>query len=68
MGRYAITPQVLGSALKRDEKVKAAVIFIDKGGAEAGHIAKALPGRAFVAENTKDIPRVLSDILTSLMH
>lgn len=68
LGRYAITPQVLGSALKRDEKVKAAVIFIDKGGAEAGHIAKALPGRAFVAENTKDIPRVLSDILTSLMH
>ena len=68
LSRYGITPEILGRALKRDEKVKAAVIFIDRGGVEAGSVARALPGRAFVAEDTKDIPRVLSDILTSLMQ
>ena len=29
LSRYGITPEILGRALKRDEKVKAAVIFID---------------------------------------
>ncbi|WFD27940.1 hypothetical protein MNAN1_002948 [Malassezia nana] len=68
LGRYAISPEMLGAALKQDDKVKAAVIFIDKGGAEAGRMAQALPGRAFVAQDTREIPRVLSDILTSLMR
>ena len=68
LGRYSITPDTLGAALKQDDKVKAAVIFIDKGGAEASHMAQALPGRAFVAQDTREIPRVLSDILTSLLR
>lgn len=68
LSRYGITAEHLGAALKRDDKVKAAVIFIDKGGAEAGNIAQALPGRAFVAQDTKEIPRILSDILTSLLQ
>lgn len=68
LSRYGITAETLGAAMKADDKVKAAVIFIDKGGAEAGSIAQALPGRAFVAQDTKEIPRVLSDILTSLMR
>ena len=48
------------------DSVKTAVIFIDKG-PEAVKAAHALPGRAFVADDTKDIPRILSDILTSML-
>ncbi|PKI82422.1 hypothetical protein MVES1_003389 [Malassezia vespertilionis] len=67
LGRYFITPDMLGKALKADDKVKSAIIFIDRG-AEAVGAAKALPGRAFVAGETREIPRILSDILTSMIN
>ncbi|WFD31235.1 hypothetical protein MSPP1_002269 [Malassezia sp. CBS 17886] len=67
LARYFITPEQLGRAMKSDEKVKSAVIFIDRG-AEATKAARILPGRAFVAPDTKEIPRILSDILTSMLN
>ena len=66
LARYHITPEALGHALKSNDKVKSAVIFIDKG-PEAMQAAQILRGRAFVAQNTRDIPRILSDILTSMV-
>ncbi|WFD43708.1 hypothetical protein MPSI1_002372 [Malassezia psittaci] len=66
LARYHISPELLGHALKSNEKVKSAVIFIDKG-PEASQAAQILRGRAFVAENTRDIPRILSDILTTMV-
>ncbi|WFD33517.1 hypothetical protein MCUN1_000330 [Malassezia cuniculi] len=66
LARYNITSDDLGRVLRADERVKTAVIFIDKG-PEAVHAAHDLPGRAFVAQETKDIPRILSDILTSML-
>ncbi|WFD02167.1 hypothetical protein MOBT1_000848 [Malassezia obtusa] len=66
LARYSISPEELGRALKRDDKVKSAVIFIDKG-PEAQQAAQQLRGRAFVAPETRDIPRILSDILTSMV-
>lgn len=66
LSRYGIHPAKLGAALRRDDKVKAAVVFIDRS-PEATDLAHALPGRAFVAQDTREIPRVLSDILTAMM-
>lgn len=66
LARYSISADDLGRVLRADDRVKTAVIFIDKG-PEAVKAAHALPGRAFVADDTKDIPRILSDILTSML-
>lgn len=66
LARYHITVDQLGRALKSDDKVKSAIIFIDKG-PEAVNAVKALPGRAFIAPDTREIPRILSDILTSMV-
>ena len=66
LARYAITPEMLDKALKCRDKVKSALIFIDRG-PEAIHAARKLHGRAFVASDTRDIPRIMSDILTSMV-
>ena len=49
-------------------KATPSIRLVEKYGMLFGSVARALPGRAFVAEDTKDIPRILSDILTSLMQ
>ncbi|SPO39671.1 uncharacterized protein PSFLO_05152 [Pseudozyma flocculosa] len=64
LARYGINPHTLSRTLGTDETVKTAVLFIDKGN-EAVYTAKQLPGKAFVAREMKDIPRILSTILTS---
>ena len=66
LARYNISADDLGRVLRTDERVKTAVVFIDKG-PEAARAARLLPGRAFVADDTKDIPRILSDILTTMV-
>lgn len=42
------------------------VIFIDRG-QEAQHIARQIPGKAHIARETKDLPQVLSSILTAMV-
>lgn len=69
LSRYGITVPILSRALnKGGEKVRSAIIFIDKSGSEAQHFARALPGKAFVCPETKDMPNVLSSILTAFVQ
>ncbi|PWY99398.1 hypothetical protein BCV70DRAFT_162599 [Testicularia cyperi] len=67
LSRYGITHTRLSNTLKVDAKVKTSLIFIDKGN-EALHLAKLLPTQTHVARDTKDIPRILSNILTSMVQ
>ncbi|SNX86583.1 uncharacterized protein MEPE_05292 [Melanopsichium pennsylvanicum] len=67
LSRYGITHQRLATLLRLDSQVKTSLIFIDKGN-EALHLAKQLPTQTHVARETKDIPRILSNILTSAMQ
>ncbi|PWN52041.1 hypothetical protein IE53DRAFT_367543 [Violaceomyces palustris] len=66
LSRYGITSKSLGRVLSSDDKVKAAVIFIDKGN-DAIRASRDLPGKAFVAPSTKDVPRILNDIMRTLV-
>lgn len=67
LSRYGITHQRLAQLLRLDPQVKTSLIFIDKG-TEALHLAKQLPTQTHVARETKDIPRILSNILTSVVQ
>ena len=67
LSRYGITHQRLAQLLRLDPQVKTSLIFIDKG-SEALHLAKQLPTQTHVARETKDIPRILSNILTSVVQ
>ena len=67
LSRYGITHQRLAQLLRLDPQVKTSLIFIDKGH-EALHLAKQLPTQTHVARETKDIPRILSNILTSVVQ
>ncbi|EST08393.1 ATPase, dynein-related, AAA domain protein [Kalmanozyma brasiliensis GHG001] len=67
LSRYGITHQRLAQLLRLDAQVKTSLIFIDKGN-EALHLAKQLPTQTHVARETKDIPRILSNILTSVVQ
>ena len=43
------------------------IIFIDRGGNEAGHVARQMPGKAYVAAEMAAIPQTLSNILTTMV-
>lgn len=66
LGRYGITSATLGRVLRADDKVKTSVLFISREG-EAERVAKQLPGKAFVARETKDVPQIVSDVLTTMV-
>ncbi|CBQ70003.1 conserved hypothetical protein [Sporisorium reilianum SRZ2] len=67
LSRYGITHQRLAQLLRLDAQVKTSLIFIDKG-TEAQYLARQLPTQTHVARETKDIPRILSNILTSVVQ
>ncbi|CDU22417.1 uncharacterized protein SPSC_01047 [Sporisorium scitamineum] len=67
LSRYGITHHRLAQLLRLDPQVKTSLIFIDKG-SEALHLARQLPTQTHVARETKDIPRILSNILTSVVQ
>ncbi len=67
LSRYGITHQRLAQLLRLDPQVKTSLIFIDKG-TEALHLARQIPTQTHVARETKDIPRILSNILTSVVQ
>lgn len=67
LSRYGITHQRLAQLLRLDPQVKTSLIFIDKG-QEALHLARQLPTQTHVARETKDMPRILSNILTSVVQ
>lgn len=66
--RYGIHPRELGKIIEAGEEksVKAHVIFIASFGQEAEEIKRQLPpGRAHIANDTSDLPRIVRSILTS---
>ncbi|TFK29464.1 hypothetical protein FA15DRAFT_344640 [Coprinopsis marcescibilis] len=65
-GRYAISPEEVSNAMKRDPKVNTALICIGEG-AEATWIPKSLPGKGFRVKDTGDIPTVLRSILSTMV-
>ncbi len=67
LSRYGITHHRLAQLLRLDPQVKTSLIFIDKG-MEALTLAKQIPTQTHVARETKDIPRILSNILTSVVQ
>ncbi|TKY88244.1 hypothetical protein EX895_002954 [Sporisorium graminicola] len=67
LSRYGITHHRLAQLLRLDPQVKTSLIFIDKG-TEAQYLARQLPTQTHVARETKDIPRILSNILTSVVQ
>ena len=66
--RYGIHPRELGKIIEAgaDKSVKAHAIFIASFGQEAEEIKKALPpGRAHLASQTSELPRIVRSILTT---
>ncbi|KAI9094100.1 AAA domain-containing protein [Phlyctochytrium arcticum] len=65
--RYGIRPEALAKILEKDPKVNAAVLFIGSFGSEARMLTRSMPpGKAFVALNTSDIPKIMKEIFTAI--
>ncbi|KAI8820228.1 AAA domain-containing protein [Fimicolochytrium jonesii] len=65
--RYGIQPAALAKIVESDPKVNAAVLFIGSLGEEAKILTRNMPpGKAFVALNTSDIPKILKEIFTAI--
>jgi hypothetical protein len=66
--RYGIHPRSLGKIMKAGDakQVKSHCIFLASFGPEAEEIRRDLPpGRGHICTSTKDLPRLVRDILTS---
>ena len=66
--RYGIHPRYLAKAIEEgnEHKVKAHCIFIGSLGEEADEIKRELPvGRGFVCMQTKELPSIIRNILTT---
>lgn len=64
--RYGITINSLEKAMKANEKVKCALICLDRGD-EGKELAKRLPGKAYQVREMRALPQVLSSILTTML-
>ncbi|TPX58575.1 hypothetical protein PhCBS80983_g03058 [Powellomyces hirtus] len=65
--RYGIQPSALAKIMESDPKVNCAVLFIGSMGEEAKMLTRSLPpGKAFVALNTSDIPKIMKEIFTAI--
>ena len=64
--RYGITINSLEKVMKSNEKVKCALICLDRGD-EGKELAKRLPGKAFQVREMRALPQVLSSILTTML-
>ncbi|UZJ54566.1 hypothetical protein CBS101457_003886 [Exobasidium rhododendri] len=67
LSRYGITAENLEKAMKTSEKVKVALICLDRGD-EGKELARRLPGKAFQVSEMKSLPQVLSSILTTMLE
>ncbi|KAI9009541.1 AAA domain-containing protein [Gaertneriomyces semiglobifer] len=65
--RYGIRPPDLGKRMEADAKVNCAVLFIGSIGEEARMLTRELPaGKAFVALDTSDIPKIMKSLLMAV--
>lgn len=67
LARYGITIPAIDKAMRANEKVKCALICLDRG-EEGKELARRLPGRAFQVSNMKSLPQVLSSVLTTMLE
>ncbi|KAJ3344252.1 hypothetical protein HDU93_000042 [Gonapodya sp. JEL0774] len=66
--RYGIRPEDMSKILTSNEKVNAVCLFIGTLGDEARILQKRMPaGKAFIALNTSDIPKIMRDIFMSII-
>ncbi|KAJ3266444.1 von Willebrand factor A domain-containing protein 8 [Borealophlyctis nickersoniae] len=64
--RYGISPVELGRALDSDERVNAVILFVGSLGEDAKFLTRALPpGKAFVALDTKDVPKIMQQVFAA---
>lgn len=64
--RYGITVDALAKAMRANEKVKCALVCLDRGD-EGKALASSLPGKAYQVKEMKALPQVLSSILTTML-
>ncbi|VDM74551.1 unnamed protein product [Strongylus vulgaris] len=68
LDRYGISPKDLIRAMNKSEDVRSFVILIGSLGEQAARLKEALPvGKAFVCENTSDLPKIMQTIFTSTL-
>ncbi|KXS13469.1 hypothetical protein M427DRAFT_33874 [Gonapodya prolifera JEL478] len=66
--RYGIRPEDMAKILTSNEKVNAVCLFIGTLGDEARILQKRMPaGKAFIAMNTSDIPKIMREIFMSVI-
>ncbi|KAK6061171.1 hypothetical protein COOONC_01162 [Cooperia oncophora] len=68
LDRYGISPKDIARIMNKDDTVSSFVILIGSLGLQAQRIQSSLPvGRAFVCENTSDLPKIMQNIFTSTL-
>lgn len=66
LSRYGITSKTLLRAMSRNQRVKSAILFI--GGEEEGRrCQKEMPGKAYVCNDLKMLPILMSEILVAMV-
>jgi hypothetical protein len=67
LARYGIPTSAVAKALNSNPEVQAAVIFVGSLGVEAQRIVKDLPvGKAFVAMETTQVPRIMGALFAAM--
>ncbi|TKR72344.1 hypothetical protein L596_019812 [Steinernema carpocapsae] len=68
LDRYGIRPKDVARILESDETVNAFIIFIGSLGEQAQKLQRALPpGKAFVAQDTSQVPQIMQSIFSSTL-
>ncbi|XGW33259.1 hypothetical protein V3C99_017601 [Haemonchus contortus] len=68
LDRYGISPKDFVKIMNKDDTVSSFVILIGSLGHQAQRIQAALPvGKAYVCENTSDLPKIMQNIFASTL-
>ncbi|KHJ98846.1 hypothetical protein OESDEN_01157, partial [Oesophagostomum dentatum] len=68
LDRYGISPKDLVKVMNRSDAVRSFVILIGSLGQQADRLRASLPnGKAFVCENTSDLPKIMQSIFSSTL-
>nr|CDJ80091.1 ATPase associated with various cellular activities domain containing protein [Haemonchus contortus] len=69
LDRYGISPKDFVKIMNKDDTVSSFVILIGSLGHQAQRIQAALPvGKAYVCENTSDLPKIMQNIFASTLR
>ncbi|ORZ40870.1 AAA domain-domain-containing protein [Catenaria anguillulae PL171] len=68
IAQYNIQPQDLAAALVADPRVHASIVFIGTLADQAERLRAAMPGKAHVCMDTKDLPLIMKRIFSGLMR